>query len=365
MRALIVTDELMPSGTARHVVDLANGLTECGDSVWVAGFPGSHQSLLGREVVFVPLPLFRREDRAKSLAGFVRSIGILLGEVRRHDIRIIHSHKRYSDLLSRVVARISGTRHLSTCQNLFFDLKILSVFGDFTIACSEEVRRSLVERYGKDPKRVERIYPGTRPVRVYSTDERQSVLRDLGAGPHSRVLASIGHFTRAKDRWTLVRAAAGIAGLLRESDVVILVVGDGPDFDGVKRLSAQLGIDDRVRCLPSMPDVSGVLNVAEFMVLSSAQEGVPYILLEAGSLGKPHIATAVGGVPEFVVDGSSGLLVPPSNPELLGGAIARLLRDPGEVRRLGEGARMKYEKDHTYRKFLESTRAVYERLLAE
>ena len=70
-----------------------------------------------------------------------------------------------------------------------------------------------------------------------------------------------------------------------------------------------------------MSNAEALFNIADFMVLSSRREGLPYVLLEAASIGKPHIATDVGGVAEFITDGESGVIVPPGDPEKLADAI--------------------------------------------
>ncbi len=116
--------------------------------------------------------------------------------------------------------------------------------------------------------------------------------------------------------------------------------------------------------LDSSTNVVDIFNAAEFCVISSVREGgTLYVNLEAASLEKPHIATSVGGIPEFVIDHKTGLLVPPESPEKLAKAIAFLLNNPNEVKRLGHHALLQYKEHHGYDRFIDETERVYRDVL--
>jgi glycosyltransferase involved in cell wall biosynthesis len=108
-----------------------------------------------------------------------------------------------------------------------------------------------------------------------------------------------------------------------------------------------------------MFNVEALFNIADFMVLSSMREGLPFVILEAASLSKPHIATYVGGVSEFIVDGETGILIPPGDPNKLADAIKKLLEKPALVKTLGRNAREKYLQQFTYERFIDQTLEVY------
>ncbi len=93
------------------------------------------------------------------------------------------------------------------------------------------------------------------------------------------------------------------------------------------------------------------------------RESVPYVILEASSVGKPHIATRVGGVPEFVIIKETGILVQPQNPAELADAIIYLLDHPNEVNQLGANAKERYERLHTYERFISETIKVYDNIV--
>jgi glycosyltransferase involved in cell wall biosynthesis len=159
---------------------------------------------------------------------------------------------------------------------------------------------------------------------------------DRRAAPPGRPrLVMVGRLQAPKDPLTFVRALA----TLRGQDVEAVLVGDGPDRAAVEEEVRRLGIQPAVHLLGERNDVAEVLGTAEIFVLATRSEGLPLSILEAMATGLPVIASNVGGVAELVIDGKTGLLVPPGDPEALAAAIQRLLDDLPHARRLGEAGR--------------------------
>jgi L-malate glycosyltransferase len=358
-KILLLTDEMNPGGVARHAVDLANGLAERGFQPIVAATDGPFRARLNKQKTFVNLPLLSRDGTRKSLMGFLASYRILNEVVRREKVTIIHSHKRYTDLLGRIVARRMSLSHISTCHNTFSSLKHVSFFGDMTIACNKAVQEMLIRDFRKDAKAVTQIYSGILPFKEFLEDEKDRALKELNIPVGKRTIASVGQLIESKDRVTLVRAI----GILRKrgeiDNVLFAILGDGEQKTMLEGMVRNEAVQDHVMFLQGTSNVEALFNVADFMVLSSIREGLPYVILEAASIGKPHIATNVGGVPEFVIHGETGVLVPPSNPEKLADAIKDLLDNPERVDRLGIRAREKFLQQFTYDKFIDRIVEVY------
>jgi glycosyltransferase involved in cell wall biosynthesis len=118
--------------------------------------------------------------------------------------------------------------------------------------------------------------------------------------------------------------------------VELLLAGDGPERTRLKELAERLGLAERVRFLGDVADVPRLLASAHLLVHPSRSESLSNAILEAMAEGLPVIASAVGGNPEIVADGRSGLLVPPNRPDLLAAAIRRLLDDPSLRGQFGE-----------------------------
>ncbi len=157
-------------------------------------------------------------------------------------------------------------------------------------------------------------------------------------------------------RLTFVARLANVKGLgvlldalasLDRDDITLSVVGDGPDRARWEAQTTRLGLGDRVEFLGfrSQSEVAAQLAETDVFVLPSFAEGVPVTLMEPGAAGLPVIATNVGGVTELVVDGETGLVVPPGDAGALAAAVARLADDPDLRRRLGDAASARVRAD--------------------
>jgi glycosyltransferase involved in cell wall biosynthesis len=173
-------------------------------------------------------------------------------------------------------------------------------------------------------------------------------------------LVAVGRLKAPKDFVTLVRAVAE----LPEEPCELLIVGEGPDRPALEAEIERLGLDGRVRLLGERGDVPELLAGAEAFVLSSASEGMPISVLEAMAAGLPVVASRVGGVPELVADGETGLLVPPGRPESLAEALGRLIADPELRHRLGDAGRIRVRERFHLGPFRRAHVELYSRELA-
>jgi glycosyltransferase involved in cell wall biosynthesis len=168
---------------------------------------------------------------------------------------------------------------------------------------------------------------------------------DVAAAPRARLdggrprLVTVGRLKAPKDFATLVRAFAALPSNSFEA----LIVGDGPERPVVEAEVERLGLGRAVRLLGERQDVPALLAGSDVFVLSSASEGLPLSVEEAMAAGLPVVASAVGGVPEVVVEGETGFLVPPGDVDRLAAALGRLLADPSLRRRMGASGRARAE----------------------
>jgi glycosyltransferase involved in cell wall biosynthesis len=159
--------------------------------------------------------------------------------------------------------------------------------------------------------------------------ERQDARRELGLGPDDRAVISVGRLSREKDYATLLRALAALPGPR------LFLVGHGPARGELEALAAELGLGQRVAFLGERNDVPRLLAACDLFALSSLTEGISMALLEAMAGGLPVAATAVGGTPELVIPGETGLLAPPGDPAALAQAMGALLGDVERAKALG------------------------------
>ncbi len=157
--------------------------------------------------------------------------------------------------------------------------------------------------------------------------------------------------------------------IVRETipDVRLVFAGEGPSTGEIKELASQLGLNDLIE-FPGLLDQTGVyrlLTECHIMVMPSRRDAFGVAALEASLHGRPVIATTVGGVPEVVVDGETGLLVPPDDVEALAGAIMKLANDSDLRRKMGVAGRLFVERNYTWERSLDQMSALYERIIDE
>ncbi len=171
-------------------------------------------------------------------------------------------------------------------------------------------------------------------------EERNAIRERLGISPDALAFSIVANLYTYKGHADLFRALHLARDRLPDNWVLL---APGRDIDGhrpkLEALAAELAIADRVRLLGEYRDIAGVLRAADIHVSASLTEGLPNNVLEAMCMGLPVVATAVGGVAEMVVDGHTGLLVPPAQPERLADALQLLVGDPARRAAMGAAGR--------------------------
>jgi glycosyltransferase involved in cell wall biosynthesis len=178
-------------------------------------------------------------------------------------------------------------------------------------------------------------------------------------------LLYVGRIEAQKRLDVLIRAFATVAST--HPGVRLQIAGTGTQLGVVRDLARSLGLDDRVDFLGAVDveSVPGLLDRATLLVMSSDFEGLPVVLLEAARQGRPAVATAVGGVPEVVIHGDTGLLVEPDAPDALAGALTTLLDDPRRAQRFGDAARRRFTANFSLDTCATSYERLYEAAAAE
>ena len=179
--------------------------------------------------------------------------------------------------------------------------------------------RGIARGWGLAPERVE-VIPNPAPElpQLPSREEARAALGVTGPA-----LATAGRLTAQKALPDALQAIARVPA------VELLVLGDGSERPALEREAETLGVSDRVRFLGAgtRDDVLRLFRAADAVLVTSAWENLPHTVVEALAVGTPVIATAVGGIPEVVVDGENGLLVPPHDVDAIAAAVARLVRE--------------------------------------
>lgn len=163
----------------------------------------------------------------------------------------------------------------------------------------------------------------------------------LGVDPECCLIVGLGRLVPVKGFQTLVKALPLILSVVPSAR--LLLVGDGPLRADLVAKAQALGVGDRLEMAGAQLDPAPFLAAADLVVAPSLNEGMGRVLVEAMALGRPVVATRVGGIPAVVVEGETGSLVPPDDPPALARAVSELLKDPGLRQRMGEAGRRRAE----------------------
>lgn len=193
--------------------------------------------------------------------------------------------------------------------------------------------------------------------------ERAAVRAAEGTAGDRPLLLYLGSLTAEKRVDLLLAAAARLHAAGRPAG--LWLAGDGPCRDALERQASGAGIGGSVRFLGAREEVGELIAAADLLVLASDTEGTPGAVLEAAALGVPAVATRVGGTAECVLDGETGLLVPPGDAEALAAAVAGLLADPALRRQMGERARQRIESGFRLADVAARTETFYRQVLAQ
>lgn len=348
-RALLV---LGPSagGIRRHVAVVRDGLRARGWTVVTAGPAGVLDGLGGVDIE-IPVGL--------SPVGLLRAARALRRAAT--DVDVVHAHGLKAG--AAVVAARARSRVL-TVHNVVLDdaagasapvlravERRLPGHMDHTISVSAEI----AGRLGiLDAPRASVVVPAG-PAPTVRRD-RASVRRDLGVDD-APLVATAARLHPQKDLGTFLAAMAVVRA--RVPSVRVAIAGDGPDAEAIRRERDRLGLADVVELLGQRDDVPDLLAAADVVALSSIWEGSPLVVAEAMLLGRPVVATAVGAVPEAVVDGETGRLVPARDPQALGDAVADLLESPEQARVVADAGRAVAERRFAPDVLVDEVVAVY------
>ena len=371
-RVLYVIGSLNLGGSERHLLHLASALDRDRFAPMVCCLfetgPLFAQAQ-GRGVPCTFLDMGRRPSPFVTGWRLARGLGRLVWLMRQERVAIVDAYLFLAYIaaipcgwLAGVPVRVAQRRGLSSSKPRLIGRRVLErVVNRLTtqvVANSHAVARDTAEDERLPAGRIVVIHNG---VAMPAKPPREGA-RPPGLPAGGRIILCVANLIHYKGHLDLL-AAAGEA-LPAFPDVALVLVGEGSMRRPIQDAVARHGLGGRVHLLGQREDVSALLAASDYFVLPSHEESFSNALLEAMAYGLPVIATAVGGNPEVVEDGVTGLLVPPRDPAALAKAMITLLVDPAAARRMGQMGRARAAKvfplDHT----VHEIEALYETLLA-
>lgn len=232
------------------------------------------------------------------------------------------------------------------------------------VAISTAIRDDLLAR-GVDQRLVRLIHDGIAPDRVVARQSRAETLQLLGLGPSDRVVGMVGNVKPWKGQHVLVSALARLR--IAFPDLHCIFVGSIVDADYYRQLEKLLlagAVRDRAHFVGYSSNPADFLNVMEAVVHASVEpEPFGLVVVEAMALSKPVISTTIGGPTDVVVDGVTGYLCPPGDPEPLAERVAQLLENPGRARQMGAAGRSRFLTSFTSPPQVQTIERLYGELL--
>lgn len=292
--------------------------------------------------------------------------------VKNEKIQVIHAHGYGSSNFGRLMKIIRKTPVIVHAhdddRNYPFHQKIadnlLRNFMDKAIAVSESVKESCVKKRNMSEEKVYVINNGI-PLQDFTIPEDARVQierKRLGINSNSNVIGTVARFREEKGVKYLIQSAVKV--LEAFPDTVFLIAGDGPLREELINLSRQLGLENKVIFAGFCQDIPAILSILDIVAFPSLTEGFPIAILEAMAMGKPIVATNVGGIKQILSDGKTGFLVPPKDPVALAEKIIYLMTHQNEAKKTGLRAKEEsklYDNNSHVRKLEE----VYSGLISE
>jgi glycosyltransferase involved in cell wall biosynthesis len=367
-KVLLLVVGIDVGGTEAHVLELASRVDRRTFDVLVCSL--KPVGCLGDE-------LRARGVRVVSLDGLgkfdLRVLSRLWRLIKIEQPDVIQAFLFWANIAARLVGYLAKTiRVISSYHdevvpesrlNRVVD-RLTMTWTKYVVCCSEAVRRSVEQRIGGEKEQFVVIPFGIEARRLGDAGKVSGAVLGLQEG--LPVIGTVCRLVEPKKGLSFLLEA--MARLDREAGKPIcqlLVVGEGPAERALRSLSEQLGIASRVVFSGMRRDIPQLLSLMEIFVLPSLYEGFGIAILEAMAAGKPVVATTVGGIPEFVVSGESGLLVQPGDPVALAAAIRQLLAQPDRAKAMGCRGQEHVRKHYTIESVVRQHEQLYEKCMAQ
>lgn len=346
-------------GAAIHVADLSNDLASRGFEVFV--LIGGNGPVIGlfknEKVTVITIPYLVREvSPFKDILAFF----YLSWFIFSFNPSFVSVHTSKVGILGRLICFLFAKKCIYTphCwsflqggRSAFFFLiveKAMTLLSECIVCVSNDERRAIGQNVFMPRENILVIHNGMKDlenIADFSDQETNFV--------------QISRFEEQKDFVTLVNALARISG----SNWKMHIIGDGPLRRIYERKVVLMGLEGKVNFYGQRRDVENFLGKGRVYILCSNWEGLPRSIIEAMRASMPVVATNVGGIPELVDNGATGILFPLKDDLELASSLLRLIKDPQIIPTMGEEGRLRYERYFTYDKMFSKYMALYKDIL--
>lgn len=362
MKILHVDPERAFGGGERQVAGLIRHLARRGHENLLAADPSGPLAARVPAVDARLVPLSIRNDLDLVAALRLRRL------IARESPHVVHFHtsrahalspwlRPYAPLRGVVTRRMDYPPKRGPWTDLLYNRSVAAV-----VAISAEVRARLIAA-GVREDRVSLVRSAVEPPGGLPGPAGRAAARARHGIADEVAVGVVAALERRKGHDVLLRALASLGD--HRPAIRCLACGDGSQRAALEQLARELGLADRVRFLGEQRQVADVLAALDVFVLPSRHEGLGVAVLEAMAMALPVVASAVGGLPEAVLHGTTGLLVPPEDPAALARAIGELATDRERAQAMGAAGRERVLAEFSMEHMAERYEALYERLSAQ
>ena len=363
-------------GMEMHAAELARGMARAG---WQVSMILPELSILDQVAAELEtlgitchrVTLTGSQDKHRLAAAWLRTRDIL----RQSSPDVFHQHRTgpYHGKWGVLAARAAGVPVVVASEHQAANRltgaarwanAAIDRLVDAFVAVSDHDYRTQLTESGRPLVKITRIYNGVDLSRFtrLAPEAIHAGRAALGIPPAAPIIGTVGRLEEQKGITYLLNALPALVA--RWPGLHVLIVGRGSLREALQAEAAALGVRDFTHFLGFLPDTGPVMGLMDVVVIPSVWEPFGLVAAEAMAALRPVVATRVGGLPEVVIDGDTGLLAPPAEPAALADAVDYLLRDPDLRRRLAASGRARVETDFSLAALTAKMTALYQRLLA-
>ena len=343
----------------------AEGLLGRGHDLRLIFEPGSPIAKMAAEKKLPVSLLSMRRSRYPQAIMEMRTL------LLRHRPDIVQLNSSRDSWIGSIAARlvrprpkVLRIRHISAPLNRNLTTRLLyrHLFDMVVVTGGEKTRRELIERDGLAADRVAAFPIGLDLSYFRPAKPGPDLRQELGLPQEHLLVGLISYLRTYKGHEYFIEAARHIAN--RRDDVTFVIVGEGPEEQPIRKRIEERGLTRRVRMLGFRDDLLNVFRSLDVFAIPSVEgDTIPQVLMQALAMGIPVVSTTVGSIPDVVLEGETGFVVPPRDAHALADRIVRLLDDKDLRSRLGVNGRSLVERSYSIEKMLDRMEAVYREMV--
>jgi glycosyltransferase involved in cell wall biosynthesis len=295
--------------------------------------------------------------------------------VRRANINLVHSNSPRMAYHGGLGARLSGVHsvtHIRDYYNSPFQSALKSRFlnkvSDYFIAVSKAVRNAVCSWAPYLSGKIDVVYDGINEISFSSTRKQAGIRKELKIADDDKLVGVVGSINKLKGQSTAIQALSEVSKLI--PNVYLVIAGGTFDLEAetyfrtLEKQIDELGLRNRVKFVGNRSDIADIMAELDILVHPAVlPEALGHVLLEASIFKKPIIASNIGGIPEIIKHGETGLLFAPGKSDDLAKAIIWLIDNPQENKRLGQGASEFVKANFSMKQYVDGIESIYDRVL--